>query len=418
MKKTVRSVIAFLVLSSVYVAYNTPLAALPESIKIGLVVDFSGVSRPYTTKVLAAATLTIQSWNAQGGINGKTVELLSRDGGTDPERHALHVKDLVRNRKAVVILGGASSPAVQSASDACCEVKTPYLVSIGNAQSIFAENGHPFLFHFQPTLSMETKAFSIFATMMPWRRYAWVGPDYSWGRSILSDFKTQFRSIGASLQWTSEGWHPLGTADFTPIINNILADKPDALLIASWGEDAIRFINQAKKKNLFSGVAVFGWFTYDTTSELGTTVPSGMWCLARGGPFNYLAETYPTAKSFTKEFYEQNAVFPNGYAIACHDSLLAWRQAVAKAGTSEPQAVAHALKGLRFTGLRGKRYIRSADGQINCPTYFGKLLYSLEYPFAVWESVMEIPASKTWLREEEILRLRRKKDRTRQQTES
>jgi hypothetical protein len=133
-----------------------------------------------------------------------------------------------------------------------------------------------------------------------------------------------------------------------------------------------------------------------------------MWCLARGGPFNYLSDKYPQMAHFTNAYQKRTQSWPDGYTICCYDSFLAWRQAVRLAGTVEPVSVARALKGLRFSSLRGERIIRAVDGQMDCPTYFGKLVYTSRYPFAVWKSVMEIPAAKTWLEEDEIRRIRRK----------
>jgi len=147
---------------------------------------------------------------------------------------------------------------VLKASAACKKHRIPYLVSIGNSQSIVVEHGHPYVFLFEPTLWMESKAFSIFVTLMPWRHYAWVGPDYLWGRDLLRHFKQHFKEIGAPITWTTEGWHPVGSTDYQAILRQIMDGKPSALVIGSYGEDARRLIQQAKPKGLFDKMAVFG----------------------------------------------------------------------------------------------------------------------------------------------------------------
>lgn len=97
-----------------------------------------------------------------------------------------------------------------------------------------------------------------------------------------------------------------------------------------------------------------------------------------------------------------------GFTLCSYCALIAWRLAVRKAQSVEPAAVAETLKGLSFVGLRGDSYIRAVDGQMNCPTYFGRLVYAPEFPSAILESVVEIPAKKTWLSEKEVLDRRRK----------
>jgi branched-chain amino acid transport system substrate-binding protein len=400
--------LAILLLTTSLLAFPPQASVTADNppVKIGLLADFSGVAKTYTGNVLEAVTMAVADLNAAGGIGGRPVELVVRDAGTEPEKHGPAARELIAKDGVAAIIGGASTPAVLAVSAVCLELKVPYLVGIGNSQTIVIEHGHPYVFQFQATSTMETKGFSIFATLMPWRRYAWVGPDYSWGREILTDFKKQFASIGRSLQWTTEAWHPLGTTEYDAIISKILAGRPDALLIASWGQDAEKLLAQAKRRELFDKIAVFGWFTYDMTGELGRIVPNGMWGVARGGPFNYLAQKYPLAKKLNDDLITRTGAYPNGFSICCFDAFLAWQTAARLAGSTDPQAVAARLKGLRYTGLRGESYIRPADGQVDCPTYFGRLVYQPQFPFAVWDSVVEIPAAKTWLREDEVWRAR------------
>ena len=390
------------------VLINTTADAQQKTIKIGFVGDFSDVSKAYTHNMYKAAQLAVNEFNAAGGLLGNPVTLIQRDGANDPQKHYEHVTTLVRDHKVVAIFGGASSPCVLKASEASRELRVPYLVSIGNSQSIVVENGHPYVFLFQPSSWMETKGFSIFVTLMPWHRYAWIGPDYSWGHGVLRNFKLHFEEIGAPIEWTTEAWHPLGTTDYEAIIRQILDAKPDALVIGSWGEDVRHFIIQAKPQGLFDKVGVFGWFTYDMTGDIGRKVPTGMWSLARGGPFNYLSDKFPQTKKFVDRLVEQFDAYPNGYTICFYDSMIAWGQAVKKAQSADPIAVAKALKGLKFVGLRGDSFIRPVDGQMDCTTYFGRLVFLPEYPFAVWKSVIEIPAAKTWLPQKEVLSRREK----------
>lgn len=379
-----------------------------ETIRIGFVGDFSDVSKAYTQNMYMAAQMAVNEFNASGGLLGKRIRLIRRDGGNDPQKHDDHVVSLIRKENVVAIFGGASSPCVLKASAACKKQRIPYLVSIGNSQSIVVENGHPYVFLFQPNIWMETKGFSIFVTLMPWHRYAWVGPDYSWGHGVLQNFKQHFEEIGAPIEWTTEAWHRLGTSDYRAIIRQVLDGKPDALVIGSYGEDVRHFTIQAKSYGLFDKLATFGWFTYNMTGDMGHMVPEGMWSLARGGPFNHLADKFPQTKRFVEKLVEQYDVYPDGFTICCYDSFLAWRQAVKNAKSADPIRVAKALKGLKFNGLRGASIIRAVDGQMNCPIYFGRLVFTPKYSFAVWTSVIEIPAEKTWLSEKEVLSRRGK----------
>ena len=391
------------ILLALFLAFISSYAlgsARTAPIRVGFVGDFSDVSKAYTDNAFKAAQMAIADCNAKGGLLGRPVALIRRDGGNDPDRHYRHVMDLARVEKIMAVFGGASSPCLLKASAACRQLQIPYLISIGNSQSVVVENGHPYVFLFEPNSWMESKGFSIFATLMPWKRYAWLGPDYIWGHEVLRYFKQHFQEIGVPIDWAIEAWHPVGTTDYAALIKQIADAKPDALIVASWGEDVRHFVKQAKPSGLFNQMAVFGWFSL-ISGESERILPEGIWTLSRG-PFNYLAAKHPRAKEFVRRFVEQFGVYPLGFTVCCYDSLIAWQTAVRNAGTADPKPVAKTLKGMSFAGLRGSSYIRAIDGQMNCPTFFGRLVYDPAYPVAVIESVIEIPADKTWLTEKEV----------------
>ena len=379
----------------------TPGYARNDPIKIGFVGDFSDVAKAYSQSSYNAAKMAVAEFNAHGGLLGRPVVLIQRDAGNDPQRHFEHVTTLGRQEGVVAVFGGGSSPCILKASAAAREQRIPYLICIGNTQSVVVENGHPFVFLFEASSWMETKAFSIFATLMPWRRYAWLGPDYIWGREVFRYFKEHFEEIDAPVDWVIEAWHPLDSGEYGALIRRIMDAKPDALLVASWGEDMLHFVKQAKPYGLFDKMAAFGWFFF-MSGDTERLLPEGAWTLTRA-PFNYLAEKYPQTKRFVEKFSAEFGTYPIGFTICCYDSLIAWGQAVRKAGSAEPETVAKVLKGLSFVGLRGDSYIRAVDGQMNCPTFFGRLVYLPVYTTPVLDSVIEIPATKTWLPEKVVL---------------
>ncbi|MCP5158320.1 MAG: ABC transporter substrate-binding protein [Gammaproteobacteria bacterium] len=385
------------------VASHTVAAEPP--IRIGFVGDFSSVTQPYTRNAFAAAEMAVQELNAQGGLLGRSVELLRRDGGIDPDSHYRHFTELVRDQGVVAIFGGGPSHTVLAASKASREREVPYLISLGNPQSAVVEHGHPFVFLFGPNHRMESLGFSIFTTLMPWKRYAWIGPDYLWGREVMGYFREYFEALGTPIEWTAEVWHPLGATDYGAGIQRIIASKPDALIVATWGEDLRYFIREAQKHDLFGRMAAFGWFSIIPESN-ERLLPEGIWEISRG-PFNYLAGKYPQAKAFVERYNRYTGAFPLEFTIGCYDSLHAWSQVVLRTGSVDPITVTNALKGMTFIGLRGESHIRAIDGQLNSPVYFGRLTYTSEYPVGVLESVIEIPAGKVWLSEQEVETRRR-----------
>ena len=375
-----------------------------DRIFIAFVGDFSGVISEYCQKAYEAALLAVLETNDQGGLLGRPVEIIKLDGGNDPQRHYRIISELGARKEVAAVFAGGTSSVLLEGSRASLEQRIPYLITVGNSQSLVVDHGHPYVFLFQPTTYMETKAFSIFATLMPWRKYGWIGPDYIWGREVFRYYQQHFAALGSPIKWKVQVWHPLDTHDFKPMIQEILEAEPEALIIASWGNDLQRFIDQARPYGLFERMAVFGPMMPETPQ---VDLPDGIWSLSRA-PANYLVDKYPQTKAFAERFFERYLTNPTGFTICSYDAMLAWRGAVLKANSFDREAVAEALKGLTFQGLRGESHIRSIDGQMDCPVYIGRSYYRLEPRIRTLDSVIEIPATKTWPSEQEVLEARKK----------
>lgn len=373
-----------------------------DPINIAFLGDFSDVTKEYCLKSFQATQMAVEEVNSTGGLLGRPVVLIKKDAGIAPQKHFELFTELGREGKIGAIFGGSSSACLIKASEAAKTQEVPYLISVGNTHTVVVEKGHDFVFLFEANSWMETKGFSIFTTLMPWKRYAWVGPDYIWGRQVFGFFKQHFEDIGTPIEWVAETWHPLDHPEYGTLIKQIADARPDALVIASWGEDMRRFIKQATPYGIFDKIAAFGWFLTEGAEQL---LPQGLWSVSRA-PFNYLANKYPQTKTFVNNFYSRYNSYPNGFSICAYDALIAWKQAVEKAGTAEPKTVAKILKGLSFIGLRGESHIREIDGQLNCSAFFGRLVYHPEYTVPVMEPVIEIPATKIWLSENEVKRRR------------
>lgn len=172
------------------------------------------------------------------------------------------------------------------------------------------------------------------------------------------------------------------------------------MVVGDAGESPERHYDTVKR------LVTFGWFSI-VSDNSGQLLPEGIWKLSRG-PFNYLADKHPVAKRFVDRFHRRTGTYPFGFTVCVYDAFVAWRQAVEAADSAAPSEVAAQLRGMSFSGLRGESRIRAVDGQMACPTFFGRVTYRSAYQRAVIDAVVEIPAEKTWLTIDEVLAIRAK----------
>jgi branched-chain amino acid transport system substrate-binding protein len=352
-----------------------------------------------------AAILAVEEINAAGGLLGSNVEMIKRDGGNRPELHARLAREVIEQGKVKAIFGGGASSCVLAASAVAKELKTPYLVSVGNSAAIVWKAGHRYVALFESNSIMEGNAWVEWASQQPWRVYSWIGPDYEWSRTTLKTFKEKMLAKGIELKFKKELWHKLGETTFTTHIPVLKASGAEVLFIGTWGSSLNAFILQAKNAGLFKRMKAFGMIAEDTAIALGDKMPEGLYGFSRG-PFNYFSQKYAAGKAFTDKYYKKFKMYPGGFSFCTYDAIIAWAAAVKKAGSFDAEKTVDALRGLKFSGPRGELYVRAFDGQLNAPACFGFRKYNEKYGFAVLDPVIVIPAEDIWLSEDEVRAMR------------
>ena len=83
--------------------------ASDTEIKIGNIMPYSGPASAYGTIGKAQAAY-FRMINEQGGINGRTIRLLSRDDGYSPPKAVEQVRDLVEGEDVLAIVGQLGTP--------------------------------------------------------------------------------------------------------------------------------------------------------------------------------------------------------------------------------------------------------------------------------------------------------------------
>ena len=99
-----------------------------ESIKIGVISDRIGVSKPYSEPATEGLIFGANEINRKGGVLGRKIELLIEDDQSRPDISAALARKLV-DQGAVFILSVSLSPATQQQQTVTMEAKVPQMYS-------------------------------------------------------------------------------------------------------------------------------------------------------------------------------------------------------------------------------------------------------------------------------------------------
>lgn len=338
-------------------------ARAEDTIKIGLVIGYSGIS--LLSGQISDGTVKLFQKRYGDAPGGKKIELIRRDTtGPNPEVAKRLVQEVVTREKVQILIGPDFTPNTLAAAPIVTEAKVPTFV-IGAATSGIIEKSPYFTrtFFAVPQLC---KPLASYAVQHGWKRIYLMVADFAPGHDCEKYYTAALAEAGGTLVGNVR--IPLSNPEFSAYMQRIKDSKADGLFIfMPLGEPSIgslRAVNDSGLKE--SGVKIMG--TGDITDEtyvnavgdaaLGT-ITTGIYSSQHDSAMN---------REFVKDFEALNGKSPRlGWsAISVWDALrLIYDGLDAQKGASfDPDKFMAFVHGRSFESPRGPVTIDKASGDI------------------------------------------------------
>jgi branched-chain amino acid transport system substrate-binding protein len=109
-----------------FVRYAQAQSSAP--IRIGFQAHRTGIGAAYGRWYERTTAAAVKAINDAGGINGRPIEIVTEDDGTDPARGAEVVEKFASQHKVDLVYGTLFSHVVTGSAPAAGELKIPYYV--------------------------------------------------------------------------------------------------------------------------------------------------------------------------------------------------------------------------------------------------------------------------------------------------
>lgn len=337
-----------------------------DPITIGLNYPQTG---PYSAQGLdemRAVKLAQEEINENGGILGKRVNVVYRDTQSDPVRASTNARELILNEKVVMILGGASSAVAVAVSEVCQELKTIFLATITASNETTVERAHRHTFRVCYNAWMGAKALGLYLqNQYAGKRFFYITADYTWGWSSEASLRkftgTEDTTVHKGVRVPSPG---ATDADLQKVIALAKIVHPDVLVLVLFGKDMSSAIRLATMMGLKTDTQiVVPILELGFASEAGPRVMEGVIGTADWNwqvPYMY---HYQKGIDFVERFTARYDRYPCWGAATAYTNMMAYKQAVERAGTFNSAAVIRALEGAAFTILKDQQEWREFDHQ-------------------------------------------------------
>jgi branched-chain amino acid transport system substrate-binding protein len=233
-----------------------PQNACSEDIKVGVIFSLSGPHAQPGNECLQGVELAAEVQNERGGIGGNKIRLVVADA-PDPKAGAGEAERLTTIEKTKIILGTLSSPLSMASSEVTNRYQVPHFELSATSDSI-TERGYKYFWRICCRASDFARMVVDFTKevtasklgMAPEKlRIAIAAEDSIYGGTILN-FLDELMPPAKLTNIVAKERYSARAVDLSPLIMKIKAAKPDVLLAASYTNDGILMLRQAKELGL------------------------------------------------------------------------------------------------------------------------------------------------------------------------
>ena len=348
--------------------------ALPtdrHAIKLGQSAPTTGPLARVGLAFRDAARAVFNEVNAQGGIAGKTIELVTLDDENRPERTELNVKLLASEHKVLALYGFIGTGAHRAGARAAVAEGLPYIAAVSGGMELRAGR-LPGMFNMRASHDDEIESVVRHMHQIGIQRTSLVFEYNSDGWEIRDALITALEQQGNHIASISSVDHEGSDFSLHSAVSAILSGKPQAILLGADFVASARFVIAARKAGYTSS-----FYTLSTVG--GTALIETLGPLAAGlsvtqvVPFPWTASTkvgrdlqaFCLRNSIELSFASMEAYLSSNLVVA------ALRRAKE---TASPQQFAVALESLPeqdFGGYHGSFYSKSRrnPGQVDLTVY-------------------------------------------------
>jgi branched-chain amino acid transport system substrate-binding protein len=314
--------------------------------------------------------LAIEEINGAGGVNGRKLQLITRDDNANPGDAVRAAEELVSREQVDLLAGTFLSHIGLAVTDFAKQKKIFFLAGEPLTDKIVWGSGNRYTFRLRPSTYMQSAMLVPEAAKLQKKRWAVVYPNYEYGQSAVATFKELMKSAQPGVEFVAEQAPPLGKLDAGTVVQALADAKPDAIFNVLFGADLAKFVREGNTRGLFQGRAVVSMLTGEPEylDPLKDESPNG-W-IVTGYPW-YGIQT-PEHKAFFLAYKRKYDDYPRLGSVVGYTMIKSIAEGAKKARSVDTEKLITAFRGLTHDTPFGKITYRAADHQSTMGAFVGR----------------------------------------------
>jgi len=365
----VKRSILYLACAAVAAGLSLPASA-QQTIKIGEFNSYKAFPA-FLAPYKKGWELAVAEINAKGGINGKKLEVISRDDGANPGAAVRAAEELVTREGVTVLAGSYLSNIGLAVTNFAGQKKVFYLAAEPLTDKITWQDGNKYTFRLRASTYMQVAMLMPATVAAHKKRWALVYPNFEYGQAAAAAFKELLKKQQPDVQFVTEQATPLGKIDAGAVAQAIDDAKPDGIFNVLFGGDLAKFVREGTTRGIFKDRTVVSLLTGEPEylDPLKGDVPVG-W-IVTGYPWDKVKT--PEHVAFVKAYQKKYNDYPRLGSVVGYTTMKSLAAGIAKAKSTDPDKLVAAFKGLKVNGPFGPFEYRAIDHQATMGCYVGKI---------------------------------------------
>jgi urea transport system substrate-binding protein len=373
---------------------TAPVAATGAPLRVGVLHSLSGTLASSESPVVDATLLAIEEVNAAGGLLGRPVEAVIRDGRSDAPSFALEAERLIDSEEVSTVFGCWTSASRKTVVP-IFEAREHLLIYPVQYEGI-EESPNVIYMGATPNQQIIPAVQWAYDSQQK-RRFYLIGSDYVFPRTAHAVIRDTLDRLGGEV--VGEEYVSLGETVTKAMIDRLVASAPDVVLNTINGDSNLSFFRELRR----AGV------TPQRTPTISFSIGE---VEMRSLDLSQMAGDFAAWNYFQSLASEQNREFVRAFQVrygpqrvvsdpmeAAYVGVMLWAAAVRECGSDRPADIRRAIRNLRFQAPEGEVRVDPATQHAFKIPRIGKITSSGQFE-VVWtaakpEGPQPYPPSRT-----------------------
>lgn len=368
-----RFMLKIVAVSAMAVAAGGAFAQKGETVRIAFMDPLSGPFANVGQNQLKSWQFAAEKLSGSKNPAGVKFEVVGFDNKGSPQESLNTLKAAIDQGFRYVTQGNGSgaalaiSDAVEKYNERNPGKELVYLNYAAVDPALTNEKCNFWHFRLDADTTMKMEALTTFMKDQPNVKKVYIiGQNYSHGQQVSKYFKEDIKRKRPDIQIVGDDLHPIGQVkDFSPYVAKIKQSGADAVVTGNWGQDLTLLVKAMNDAGLKIPMYTYYAGVTGTPTALAAGGDSEVYVVAYGHA-NHDGEIGQMAAEFKKKFNDDY------YTYATYNGIKLLAGGIAKAKSTDPVKVAHAMEGLSFKSFAGDVTMRASDHQLQQTMFITK----------------------------------------------